>query len=78
MFEDAGLLGDDDQHDAAGTPLDGLRLKPAQRFEYLFDFGDSWLHEVSVEAIGSAEPGARYGVIDKKGSSPPQYEGVDE
>src|SRR5438034_596215 len=39
-FDDASKL------DAAETTLDDLKLKPGQTFEYLFDFGDSWWHEL--------------------------------
>jgi hypothetical protein len=35
-------------------------LRPNTRFTYLYDFGDSWEHEVRVEKILPAEPGAHY------------------
>lgn len=33
-----------------------------QRFEYLYDFGDSWMHEVLVERIETPEKAVRYPV----------------
>ena len=49
-------------HDSTTTrlsailPMSGKRL----RFEYEYDFGDSWLHEVLFEGRRQAEPGTRY------------------
>jgi hypothetical protein len=34
--------------------------RPRQKIRYLYDFGDSWEHEIQVEAIGAPEPGLRY------------------
>jgi len=36
---------------AARTKIGSLLLRPGQRFDYLFDFGDSWEHEVLVEEV---------------------------
>ena len=79
MFDEPDLFSEENRFDAAETRLDDLHLRPGQKFEYLFDFGDSWWHEVSAEAIGPVSQGARYPeVVDKKGTSPAQYEDVDE
>ena len=78
MFDEPDPYGVENQINAAKARLDELKLKAGQRFEYLFDFGDSWRHEVVVETIGPVAPDARYGVLEKKGASPPQYEDVDE
>jgi hypothetical protein len=78
MFDDPDPFGDEGRINAAETRLDDLGLRAGQRFEYLFDFGDSWWHEVAVETIGPVTPGVQFGVLEKKGTSPPQYEGVDE
>jgi Plasmid pRiA4b ORF-3-like protein len=77
-FDDRGLFQDERRFNAAETRLDDLRLRVGQRFEYLFDFGDCWLHEVVVEKISPVTPESRYGIIEKSGASPPQYEGDDE
>ena len=78
MFDEPDLFGDEDRFNAADTRLDDLRLKVRQRFEYLFDFGDSWWHEVTVETIAPVSPNARYGIVERKGVSPAQYEEFDE
>ncbi len=77
MFDNPVPFGDDDQNNAAETRLDDLGLRAGQRFEYLFDFGDSWLHEVVVEKTSPVTPELRYGVIEKKGASPAQYGDID-
>lgn len=48
-------------------------------FRYLFDFGDMWWHEVTVEQIDAkSEPGKHPRVIATRGESPPQYPDLDE
>jgi len=66
--------GFDGRYDAAGTKLDDLKLTVAQTFEYLFDFGDMWWHDLKVEAIGPRESGSTYPqFVAQRGASPPQY-----
>ena len=79
MFDEPGPFDDETRFDAAATKLDALRLRPGQKFEYLFDFGDSWWHEGTVEAVNPSVSWARYPQIrESRGASPPQYEAVDE
>ena len=79
MIDELGPLDDDMCFDAAETRLDDIQLSPGQQFEYLFDFGDSWWHEVLVEEINRVVRGAKYPQIrEKRGTSPPQYEVIDE
>lgn len=74
-----GPFGDDGPGNAKKAKLDGLGLKVGQQFQYLFDFGDSWWHEITVEAIdGAGEAGKYPGVIEKHGASPAQYPDLDE
>jgi len=40
--------------------LDHVIYPSNTRFEYLYDFGDGWQHEIQVEKILAAEPGVRY------------------
>lgn len=62
-------------HNAAKAKLSSLDLEPGQTFLYLFDFGDSWWHTVTVEDTHAvAEPGRYPRVLEKRGDSPPQYE----
>ena len=51
-------------------------LKAGQGFVYLFDFGDRWWHEVTVEQIGGVGAGDYPRLVEKHGSSPPQYREV--
>jgi hypothetical protein len=71
-FDDSGP--GNRRFNAASTSLDGLKLKVGQTFEYLFDYGDCWWHQVAVERIGPFEDGCRYPVLlEKHGQSPRQY-----
>lgn len=64
---------------AATERLSGLRLKPKQKFYYLFDFGDSWWHEITVVDFAPRDPAQQYPcIIDSRGESPPQYPDGDE
>jgi hypothetical protein len=52
---------------------------PRQVFLYLFDFGDEWWHEVTVERTDAPmEAGTYPRVVDGRGKSPPQYPEDDE
>jgi hypothetical protein len=56
------------------TTLDSLGLEVGRAFGYWFDFGDDWMHQVNVEAIGEAPARRRFPkVIARVGDSPPQY-----
>jgi hypothetical protein len=60
---------------AARTSLDSMNLKVGQRFEYLFDFGDHWWHDIEVVGRGLAmvhHAGARPLIHDNRGKSPRQ------
>ena len=64
---------------AATTKLVALGLKPKQVFLYLFDFGDEWWHEITVEQIDAEPEKGKYPrVLEKHGDSPPQYPDLDE
>lgn len=79
MCDEPGGYRDDSRFDASATRLDDLGLTPGQKFEYLFDLGDCWWHEGTVEAVKPAVPRAQYPQIwARRGASPPQYQAVDE
>lgn len=42
------------------TPLADWFVKAPSRCRYCYDFGDDWIHTVTLEAIRPAEPGGRY------------------
>ena len=78
-FEPAGPLGIDNRYSAASAKLDELKFEVGQTFEYLFDFGDEWWHEIKVEAIGPRQSGGKYPqIVQKRGSSPRQYSESEE
>jgi hypothetical protein len=61
------------------TKLTSLGLTPKRKFYYLFDFGDEWWHEITVEQTDApAEKGKYPRILETHGASPPQYPGDDE
>jgi hypothetical protein len=66
--------GDDCHKDAAKAKISSLKLKKKQVFYYLFDFGDEWWHEITVEDTEAKTENDKYPrVVEQKGESPPQY-----
>ena len=66
-------------HDASITNISDLNFRVKDRFEYLFDFGDEWLHEITVESVLDLFPqGAYPKITERKGESPPQYPEYDD
>jgi hypothetical protein len=60
--------------DASKARLDRLHLKAGQKFEYLFDFGDSWWHEITVDGVAVPLAGrGSVSLLERHGASPPQY-----
>ncbi|HSV67974.1 MAG TPA: plasmid pRiA4b ORF-3 family protein [Mycobacteriales bacterium] len=45
---------------AAATKLDDVASRAGDRIRYTYDFGDDWEHDITVEAVLSAEPGLAY------------------
>ena len=73
-FEEPGPWDDGTRFDASAARLKSMDFVVGQRFEYLFDFGDSWWHEVRVEAIQPVAAGAVSPIVrHRHGVSPPQY-----
>lgn len=63
-----------DDGDASTTSLDDLGLEPERVFGYLFDFGDSWYHQIHVDRIEPVVNVLKYPrIIEKRRKSPPQY-----
>jgi hypothetical protein len=78
LVEEPDPFGTQRRFNAARTRLDTLGLTVGQQFEYLFDFGDSWWHEVTVEQVGPIVSSRRYPeVVEKHGRSPAQYGSAD-
>lgn len=64
---------------ASKTPIESLNLTEGQVFYYLFDFGEEWWHEITVEKTeGVADEEEYPRILERKGESPAQYECPDE
>lgn len=67
---DVSELGHIDERKARIRDVIG---QPKDRMRYIYDFGDHWQHDVVVEKVLVAEPGARYpSCIAGKGGCPPE------
>ena len=60
----ADVEGPEDERDESGVPLRAL----FPRFDYLYDFGDGWEHDVVIVGPGGEQPG----VLDGEGPCPPE------
>lgn len=59
--------------------LDSLGLTEGQVFGYLFDFGEEWVHRITVAAICRVVGGAvRTCVVSRAGAAPPQHPDPDD
>ncbi len=68
------FFGREQPQDAAQTTIEDLNLADKHRMLYLFDFGDEWLHWVTVEQIDGRPDEDDYPrILERKGDSPPQY-----
>jgi hypothetical protein len=77
--EEGGLAFGSSPTDASEATLSSLGLKPRQKFHYLFDFGDEWWHDITVEAVDAPRERGKYPrILEKHGKSPPQYPDYDE
>jgi hypothetical protein len=78
-FEGDSAFGTDAAN-AGETKIESLGFSPKRKFYYLFDFGDEWWHEITVEKTDAeAEKGKKYPcILEKKGKSPPQYDYEEE
>ena len=63
-------------HDAYFTNIEQLELNIKDKLYYLFDFGDSWWHEITLLSINDLNIRANKDypkIIKRLGESPPQY-----
>lgn len=62
------------QHVVDETKSKLFRLvKQGDRFGYVYDFGDNWTHELTVEKVFAAQPGVRYPrCVAGQGACPPE------
>jgi len=70
----SGDMFDNEASNAAETSIESLYLSTGQKFFYIFDFGDSWWHEITVEETNGTPDGEKYPrIVQRQGESPPQY-----
>lgn len=68
--------GVDFADDPAKIKLADFRFRPADRFEYQYDFGDNWEHKLTVEKILPVDPAKPYPLcIGGRGKCPPEDSG---
>ena len=59
---------------ASGLTLCALIASGVRRFSYVYDLGDNWRHDVTVEEIGDGEPGMGYpAFVDGAWDIPPSW-----
>ena len=65
--------------DVTRTKIGSLELEVGQTFNYIFDYGDGWWHQIKVLATDEEATKGRYPkVTERVGESPPQYGYCDE
>lgn len=53
--------------------LNKMNFSPKDKFKYIYDFGDNWVHEVVVEKVLDQQENVKYPIcIDGKRSCPPE------
>ncbi len=60
------------------TRVGDLPLRVGQSMIYLYDFGDQWEFDVTLEAVDPAQPNARPRVLETHGEPPEQYPGSED
>ncbi len=79
MWEVPDPFGWNEARDASKATIGSLGLEPKRQLRYLFDFGDDWWHEITVEQIdGTPDDGEYPRVVERRGDSPPQYPDLEE
>ena len=78
-LEEPDAFGGHEVFDASQAAVGSLGLTPGREFRYIFDFGDSWWHEITVEQTDGSPERRRYPrVVGKRGESPPQYPELED
>jgi hypothetical protein len=64
----------DDYPPATEIRIGELPLKPGGKMTYLYDFGDRWEFDVTLERIDPPDPKIKKpAVVEKQGKAPKQY-----
>ena len=70
-MEDDSLFADEKKLNAAKIKLHEIFNMPKQKFIYIYDFGDDWVHQVTLEKI-TDEKILRSTLLAGKGACPPE------
>lgn len=63
----------DGTEDESGVKLSKVAPREKSRFDYEYDFGDSWVHQIEVEKVVPPDPGAMYPVcVTGRRTAPPE------
>ena len=72
--EDAPSLDDPREKYARDARIEDLAVRAGTIWDYLFDYGDSWWHEIELESVTPLPRTGKFPAITgRKGASPPQY-----
>jgi hypothetical protein len=72
-YSDPRMMQELSDRDEWTALLEEVAPRPKSRLRYTYDFGDSWEHEILVEAITAPEPDKRYPVcVTGKRACPPE------
>jgi hypothetical protein len=75
-YADRRYLDDVGDREERKVRLAQVAPRPKDRFRYEYDFGDSWEHEIVVEAVKPPELGVRYPICTGgKRAGPPEDSG---
>ena len=72
------LLPDDEGYvdDEKAIKLHAVIMKRGEKFQYTYDFGDIWAHDVTLEKVGELDPKIRYPVcLAGERACPPENSG---
>jgi hypothetical protein len=73
LAEIDAMEGDPVMEDESKVRLNQVVLRLKSRFTYTYDFGDSWLHDITLERILPSDPALSYPrCIDGLRSAPPE------
>lgn len=73
IYREGGILFDDDPYQ---VKLSDFMLRPGERFEYDYDMGDFWQHDIRLEQVLALEPRKTYPVCSAgSGNCPPEDSG---
>ncbi|HPZ29469.1 MAG TPA: plasmid pRiA4b ORF-3 family protein [Defluviitoga sp.] len=58
--------------DAEKTKLSSIFKKEGQTYVYIYDFGDDWVHKITLEKINETDNTLSATLLDGKGACPPE------